>query len=817
MPIFVNIILPLSINTTYTYKVPQQWERKVATGKRVEVQFGAKRIYAAMISRVFTGDAPAYKVKPIVDVLDDAPIINLQQLKLWQWMAHYYMCSEGEVMMAALPSAFKLSSQTQLSLNPSFNEDFSLLNDSEYLIAEALISQDSISIADVQEILQRKTVFPLIKSLIEKGVVLVHEKLIQKYKARKAKFITLQEPYLNQEEALKKLFDDLARASKQLAIVMAYWQLRNTNHQSQLPAAQVIAKAAASSSQLNALVKKGVFSVVEKRVSRLNDVYDGEIVLYNLSPHQKAAKEQIEEHFTEKNVVLLHGITSSGKTQVYIELIKQQIAQGKQVLYLLPEIALTSQMIARLRKVFGSDVGVYHSKFNNNERIEIWQKVIAKEYKVLVGARSALFLPFVNLGLIIVDEEHDQSFKQFDPAPRYHARDSAIYLGTLYQAKILLGSATPSMESYYNAITSKKYGLVSLTERFGGVEPPKIELINISKARKQKQMKSVFSNQLLSEFKGALERGEQVIVFQNRRGYAPIVVCDACSWIPQCYQCDVSLTYHKYSHELKCHYCGYRRKMPSKCDSCETTYLKIEGFGTEKIEDELQTYFPKHRLGRLDLEVARTKTGFQKVINSFERKEIDILVGTQMITKGLDFGNVSIVGILSADKLINFPDFRAAERAYQLMLQVSGRAGRRSKQGKVLIQTLNPNYRVLNFVLQNNYHGFYSSEIHERMRFSYPPYVRTIALNIKNKHSDKVNASAFTLVKHLKAKLGNAILGPSVPYISRVRNYYIREALIKLPKNQQLTATKQFIAETIMKLKEDPKHKSTIVQLNVDP
>ncbi len=813
-----HIILPLAIPLEYSYEVTDEWKDKIAVGKRVEVQFGVKRIYAGVVKRIYekTLEEGEFKPKPILNVLDDDPILTQKQITFWDWLSKYYMCTEGEIMFNALPSGFKLSSQTKLLLNPNFNQDFSLLDDREYLIAEALTNQEEITIEDVQEILDLKNVFYIVKSLIEKSVIIAKEELQHKYKPKTKTCVRLTDEYLD-EGKLEVFFEEIKRAHKQQAILMAYIQMGQMGEKPLLDKKLVLQKANASSPQMKALVDKGVFEQVQVEVSRLKDDFEGEVVSYELSVHQEEAYSKIKTQFEEKNVVLLHGITSSGKTQVYIKIMQEVVDAGKQVLFLMPEIALTSQMIQRLRKVFGGQIGVYHSKFNFQERIEIWQKILRNEYKVVVGARSSMFLPFADLGLVIVDEEHDHSYKQFAPNPRYHARDASIYLAHLYGAKTILGSATPSIESFYNASILKKYGLVQMTQRFGGVEPPKIVIVNISEAIRQREMKSHFTSLLLSEIKQALKNEEQAILFQNRRGYSPYHICNDCGWIPKCHQCDVSLTYHKYANHLKCHYCGYTRNLVSKCDACGSTHLKIKGFGTEKIEDELQLQLPETKIARLDLETARTKHGSERVINSFQSGKVKVLVGTQMVTKGLDFDNVSIVGIVSADHLLNFPDFRATERAFQLMLQVSGRAGRRKKQGKVLIQTLNPNHQTLNYVLYNDYINFFKSELHDRNRYKYPPFVRMIRLTVKHKDKDKVNEAANLLARYLKEGLPKMVLGPTVPPVSRIRLYYLRQIVLKLPKDNKLVYYKEYIHQTVANMKQAKQFKSAVVGIDVDP
>lgn len=832
MPLYAHVILPLAVSQDYTYEIPLHLADSALVGMRAEVQFGAKRIYAGIIKKIFEAETPAFPTKPILNLLDEEPIVSNLQLQMWQWMSAYYLCSEGDIMTAALPSAYRLSSETKLSLNPSFNRDFSLLDDREYLIAEALTTNEEITIDQARDIIDARNAMVVIKSLLEKGVICVHEELVERYKPRTATFVGVPEKW-KEKQTLENLFKQLEKAPKQLTLFMTYMHYSILGKRNFIEKKMLIEKAQVSETVYKALAEKGIFEEEERVVSRLegptgNDLTQNALPDNNnkennnnsssLNELQEKVFADIKAQFEHKQVVLLYGVTSSGKTQIYIEFIRQIIADGKQALYLLPEIALTTQMVSRLKKVFGHQIGVYHSRFNDQERVEIWQKVLTGDYKVVIGARSALFLPFQTLGVIIIDEEHDPSFKQHEPAPRYNARDCAIYLAALHQAKTLLGSATPSVESYYNATKGQKYGFAALRERFGGVEPPKIEVVNLRKAAKINQMHSHFSEDLLREIKVAVQQGEQVIIFQNRRGYAPYLQCSQCEWIPQCISCDVSLTYHKYANELRCHYCGYRRKLIAQCDSCGSTNLQIQGFGTEKVEDELKIYFPDLKIGRLDLDVARTKTGFERVIQEFDEHKIHILVGTQMITKGLDFENVSLVGILSADHLLNFPDFRASERAFDLMMQVSGRAGRRQKQGRVLVQTMNPRYKVLDFLLNNDYHAFFVEEMYERMLHNYPPFCRLVTLTLKHPKQEIANNAAFELGSMLKKELQDKVLGPTVPLVAWVRNYHLRQILLKLDKSPTvLSRQKNFLKATVEKLQSAADFKSIVIQIDVDP
>lgn len=815
---FADIILPVLMPNTCTYAVPDLLVNNIAVGKRVEVQFGKKRMIAGIVKKIFDAESVAFNTKPIISIIDAEPITLPQQLQLWQFISQYYLCSEGEVMLSALPSAFRLSSETVLILNANFTPDLSLLDDQEFLVAEALSLQNELSITEVQAIIDKKNVYHLIKSMLEKGVIAVKEELVERYKPKTATYIQMLPAYKqNINNELKNLFEKLARAPKQQAILMAYMQISAASQINYVSKKELLEKANADTAALKMLIDKQVFMAFEQVVSRLEGKYLSPTINYELSTNQQVALNDIIHQFQTRKVVLLHGVTSSGKTQIYIQLIKQAIAQGKQVLYLLPEIALTTQMISRLQNVFGDEIGVYHSRFNDQERIEIWQRTLKSEYKVILGARSALFLPFANLDLVIVDEEHDPSYKQNQIAPRYHARDTAIYLASLYGAKTLLGSATPSIESYYHACQSHKYGLVTLQQRYGGVKPPFIEIINMFVAQQQKTVHSHFSTPLITQIKAALANKQQVIIFQNRRGYSPYLICETCQHLIKCHQCDVSLTYHKFNNELKCHYCGYSKKNTDKCEACQSTNIQIQGFGTEKIEDELKILLPNVNVARLDLDSTRAKKSFQQIINDFEEKKIDILVGTQMVTKGLDFENVNLVGIISADQLLHFPDFRANERAFQLMQQVSGRAGRRNEQGKVIIQAINTKHAVLQYVVANNYNNFYAVEIAERRKHSYPPFVRLLCITLKHQNNDTVNKAGFELAKNLKSQLEKRLLGPTVPIIAKIRNYFLRNILIKLePNSAQITYFKQFITQQIQALQQQKDFKNLIIVVDVD-
>lgn len=811
---FVEVILPLAIAINYTYRVPYEMNDQVTPGKRVVVQFGKSKLYTAIIARISEQAPEKYEAKYLLDILDAEPVVNTRQLHFWQWMADYYLCNVGEVMNAALPSALKLASETRIALNKDFEFDRSALNDREYLIVDALEIQPELTVSDIAKLLGQKTVMPILKLMFEKNIIHISEEVSDRYKPRKRTFITLNPVYHNQDQ-LKELFTILEkRAPKQADAVLAYIQL--SRKQSTISKNE-LAEAGVSAAVIKSLTEKEVFFAEEKNVSRLYDANDELESNFQLSQAQQTALATIKKKFTQKDAVLLYGVTSSGKTQLYIRLIEEMVNSGKQVLFLLPEIALTTHIVERVRQYFGSSIGVYHSRFNDNERVEVWQKVLTGQYRVVLGARSSVFLPFNELGLIVVDEEHETSYKQFDPAPRYNARDAAIYLANMHQAKVLLGSATPSFESFYNAHNGK-YGFAELTERFGGVEMPLTEVVSITEETKRKTIQSHFTSVLMNDINQALTHKEQVILFQNRRGYAPIILCKVCAYTPKCINCDVSLTYHKSSGKLHCHYCGYKEESPPVCPACGSTQLEYKGFGTEKIEDELRLMLPEARIARMDLDTTRSKNAFQNILNDLDEKRIDILAGTQMVAKGLDFAGVTVIGIISADSLLKYPDFRANERAFQLLSQVSGRAGRRGKQGKVIIQTYDPGHRVIKQVIEHDYTGLYNTEMTERKSFKYPPFYRLIKLDIKHKDPEVLYHQAEYLAKELRKQFDDRVIGPEYPLVGRIRNYFIKSILLKFEKdNVSLHKVKTTIREVILQYNTTKLSKGSIIQPDVDP
>ncbi|HTN07994.1 replication restart helicase PriA [Agriterribacter sp.] len=812
-PLFAEIIIPLALPKNYTWHIPYHLKDKAKAGCRVEVVLGKNKKYAGIIKRLHGNKPVAFEPKDILNVLDAEPIVFEQQMKLWEWIAQYYMCSEGEVMAAALPSYFKLSSETILMCNEEYGDDFSTLDNDEYIIAEALHIKKELRLTEVQQLLDASHVYPVIKRLIEKKICFVWEALKESYSAKKETYVVINPVYAD-DDALSGLMNNWGRAPKQLELLLSYLHLTKTEGEVTKPA--LLKKSGASDAQLKGLVEKNILWLEKRTVDRLRYLPLHINVDFSLTPAQQEVFEKLNGLFTEKQVCLLHGITSSGKTQIYIKLIEQYISQGKEVLYLLPEIALTSQIIRRLQKHFGGYIGIYHSKFNQNERIEIWNKIKTGELKIILGARSSLFLPFTNLGLIVVDEEHDTSFKQYDAAPRYNARDSAVYYATLFGSKVLLGSATPSLESYYNALQGK-YGLVVLNERYGGVQLPAIEIIDTKQIVRKDKSKIILSPQLKKAMESALERDKQIILFQNRRGYSPYQICAVCGWIPQCKHCDVSLTYHKLSNKLVCHYCGTTYPNAATCAACGNHTFVQRNFGTEKIEEYLEENFTKARIARMDVDSVKGKHAHDSLIQLFEQKRIDILVGTQMVVKGLDFEHVSLVGILDADSILSFADFRVNERAFQLMEQVSGRAGRKKEQGRVMIQVVNTKHPVLHFVQQHDYAAFFRHEIEGRERFFYPPFSRIILITFRHKLKERTAEAAQYFALGLQKEFGKYIIGPAEPPVNRVRNQYLMELLLKIPKDTAfINKCKTAIQGQVVHLHQNKTFRSVVIIINVD-
>jgi primosomal protein N' (replication factor Y) len=782
---FIDVILPIPLQKLFTYSVSAEEARILKTGMRVVVPFGKSKLYTAIVSNCHQKAPEGYEAKDVFQVLDTESIITEKQFKHWQWLANYYMCTLGEVLRAALPSALLLESETLIVKNPSFESESSL-NDDTFLIYEALEHQPELKIQDVSAILQRKQVMGKIQEMLKIGLIELKEALYEQYKPKYEKYLKLSDTYKD-KVTLNNFLDNL-KAPKQRQLVLNYFVV-NPQHDKSLIVSKFLKQAQCSAAVLKALSDKGFFEIFYERIDRVQ--FKGEVKkIAELSVAQNETFNAINNSFKSKDVCLLHGITSSGKTEIYMRLISQTLKAKKQILFLLPEIALTTQLIYRLQTFFGDKLAVFHSKYSLNERVEVWQQLLDNNPKaqIVIGARSAVLLPFTNLGLIIVDEEQESSYKQFDPAPRYHARDAAIILAQLHQAKVLLGSATPSLESFYNT-ENQKYKLVNLKERFGNVELPKIEMIDLKEQYKKKLMKGLFSTVLLQAISDTLAKNEQVIIFQNRRGFAPIVTCNTCGITPHCPNCDVSLTYHKLKHNLQCHYCGYNEAMPIQCKACGNTTLDTRGFGTEQIANALQDFYPDVSIGRMDFDTTRGKYAYQKLINDFQEGNTKILVGTQMLAKGLDFSKVTLVGVMLADNMLNYPDFRAHERSFQLLQQVAGRAGRNS-QGTVLIQTYNPHHPVLKQVCAHNYDAMYTEQIKERQQYKYPPFVRLVKIILKHKDAHRLYRASTWLDKSLRQVFKEAVLGPSDPPVSRIRNQYIKTFLIKFSKNDNLSMSK---------------------------
>ena len=820
---YIDVILPLPLPDFFTYHVPEEWRDAVEIGKRALVPFGKNKYYSAIVYKIHENKPQGYLVKDILSVLDEFPIVNDLQLRFWKWIADYYLCTYGEVMAAALPSVFKLASETKIRLHPEFSGEISSLTEKDVLIVTELTNKDSLTIGQIEKLLNKSYVVSQIKNLIDKGVILVLEEVEERYVPKKETFLYLDEQYSLNNTALSKLLEELEESKQtqlQADVLLLFLSLAHKDGASCIRKSDFLKYEQVTESRISSMIKKKILVAQSMEVSRLGGFkqkYSTESI--QLNPHQQQALGEIKNLFQTHDKVLLHGVTGSGKTELYIKLIQETITAGKQVLYLLPEIALTVQIIDRLSAYFGNEIGVYHSHFNDLERAEIWNRTMKKEaseYKIILGARSSIFLPFNNLGLIIVDEEHDFSYKQFDPTPRYNARDAAVVLAGLHNAKICFGTATPSLETYFNT-QQKKYGLVTLYHRHGGLQLPEIHVINVIKEKYNNRLHSHYTQTLITAIEEALDRKEQVILFQNRRGFSLHLECGMCGYVPVCKHCDVTLTYHKYRKELRCHYCGYTDKVPNKCPQCKNNVLEMRGFGTEKVEEEIKIFFPDAKIARLDYDSTRNKNAYRRILSDFEDRKIDILVGTQMVTKGLDFENVSVVGILNADNMLNYPDFRSLERSFQLMMQVSGRAGRKNKRGLVLIQTYNPKHEIFEYLKSNDYYALFGRLLKERNIFYYPPVTRLIKITLKHKDQNILNKAAAFLAEILKSQLGKLVLGPEYPLVTRVKNLYQKNILIKLPINKQMQEHKQYIFQQTKELTSNNPFKTIKINIDVDP
>lgn len=820
--LYVEAILPLPLYSTFTYSVPDSLADKISVGSRILVQFGRRKYYTALVASLCSTPPKDYEVKEIVDLLDSSPIVRRPQIQFWEWMADYYMCAPGDVMKAALPSALKPESETVVTLNrdyePSAGEPMS---EKEALVFSLLEHEGKMRLTDIEHSLEIGDVARLINIMFEKGIIEVAERMVNKYRAVKKTMVKLTIDR-DDHDALHEFMHLVSRSRKQEQMLLNFLdQSRFLNRSEPLvdiEKEQLLKGSNGSPAILKALCDKGILTTYKVVVNRFESAAPNSTTSpASLSEAQQKALTEIRESFRDYSTVLLHGVTGSGKTEIYTHLIDEVIRQGNQVLYLVPEISLTTQLTDRVRKVFGNRLIVYHSKFSDSERVDIWKRVLSSnEPLIVLGARSALFLPFHRLGLVIVDEEHESSYKQYDPAPRYNARDSAIMLAHMHGAKTLLASATPSIETYYKSL-NKKYGLVKLTERFNGANLPDVDFIDLREMRKRKTIKGMISTPLKLITQETLEQGGQAIIFQNRRGFAPVAICRTCGWTPKCRDCDVSLVYHKQSNMLRCHYCGYSTLLPRVCPACGENTIDVYGYGTERIAEDLHQLLPGHRVARMDLDTTRNKDGYQEIIEEFSSGETDILVGTQMVTKGLDFDNVRLVGVINADTLLNFPDFRSNERAFNMLEQVSGRSGRRKERGRVLIQTSRPDDPVLGFVRNHDYEGFYESEIADRQTFGYPPFTKVIMLYVKNRNATAVDKAASFLAGSLRNIFGNRVLGPDRPFVSRIATMHLRSIMLKVEAAASMKKVKELCRRAYLDVASDPDVKSSTIYYDVDP
>lgn len=820
--LFAELLLPVPVPRLFTYRVPRMLQEKILVGQRAIVQFGDRKILTGLIAAVHNQPPAEYEAKYILEILDDYPVVTELQFKLFRWIADYYLCSLGEVMNAALPSGLKLSSESMVQLHPSFNLEESTLefSDRERQLLRHL-ANEAMDYSSIAKLLGVKNLYSILKSLVRKDAVILYEEVKEKYKPKTEKKVRLAGEY-NKADALEKLFETLASKPKQEAVLLKYLQEVPVLAHAETNREGIVKKKLLSDdlseSSLATLVRNNVFEEFEVIVSRFQEEEKSAPYNIQLSDDQLRVQHDILKNFQQHDITLLRGITGSGKTEIYINLVRQALDAGSQALYLLPEIAVTTQIVQRLKKIFGDTVGVYHSRFSDNERVEVWNGILHGKYKFVIGVRSSIMLPFDNLGLIIVDEEHDPSYKQQEPAPRYNARDVAMVMGQLHHSKVLLGSATPSIETFYHA-RQGRYGFVVLDKRFGDAQLPTVELADMGRERKQKTNKGDFSGLLLKRIDEALTQKQQVIIFQNRRGYSPMVSCEDCGWIPKCVNCAVSLTYHQYKHALVCHYCGYREQLPNHCPICTSPRIKTMGYGTEKLEEELNLHFPDAKVQRMDLDTTRSKTGYETIIDQFERGETNILVGTQMVTKGLDFNHVSLVGIFNADRMMHFPDFRSYERAYQLITQVSGRAGRRDKPGTVVIQTSNPQHPLLHTILNHGHEEFYEAQLNDRYLHDYPPFARLVGITVKHIDKKVCRLTADAVAAILRSTLtGVKVFGPGEPMISKIRNQFLLSILVKIPRGKtDLINTKHILQGEIEKILKVKEHRNSRVIIDVDP
>lgn len=821
---FADVILPLPLVGTFTYNLPASFHQKVQAGCRVVVPFGQRKFYSAIVVRIHD-EKPSYATKDILEILDAEPILLPMQKKLWEWMADYYLCTEGEVYKAALPSGLKLESESVVVLNAEFEDDTSF-TPSEQKVMDVLTQEEELSLASLQKETGIRSLPSVVKNLLEKGAVLMKEEVKRLCCPKVMHCVRLSPEYLDGKK-LNAVLDEMKRAPRQIELLRTYLDLskasaalslHHTSLLEEVPKAVLLRESGASQAVFAALKAKGILEVYEKEVSRLSsDPMPEECCLHSLTDEQQKALSDIRAQFQTHEVCLLHGVTSCGKTEIYIHLIHEAIRQGQQVLYLLPEIVLTAQLTDRLKRVFGERLGVYHSKYSDAERVEIYRKMLSDSpYDIIVGVRSSVFLPFQRLGLVVVDEEHESSYKQQDPAPRYHARSVALILARMAHAKTLLGTATPSLDTYYHC-QQGRYGLVSLRTRYRHVQLPEIEVVDMADLYRRKLIHGPFSPQLMQHIREALESRQQVILFLNRRGYAPMVECHACGWVPRCQNCDVSLTYHKVGHRMTCHYCGAVYDIPSACPSCESSDLYNRGYGTERIVDDIHTIFPEARVARMDLDTTRSRRNYEQILDDFRCGKTDILVGTQMVAKGLDFDRVCVVGILDAGSMLNQPDFRSYERAFQMMAQVSGRAGRRSRRGKVILQTKDVKASVIHQVVQNDFEGMCAEQMEERKLFLYPPYCRLIDVYLKHRNEEVIERMSRSMAGLMRQVFGNRVLGPDRPYVSRVQSLHIRKIVLKIEPSLSLKEVRERLRRIQNYLLDTPDFRSGQIYYDVDP
>ncbi|ADX67110.1 primosomal protein N' [Weeksella virosa] len=812
---FAEIILPLSLNGTFTYHLSKYDLQQIKVGQRVSVPFGTQKLYTGIVHSLHQNKPELYKTKGIHAFLDQEPLVTQKQIELWEWIASYYMCSLGDVYRNALPSALKLESLTYVRLvDPNFDA-IEILTEPEILVVKALQNTTMLSVNEIALIIEDFSAIQVLKSLWEKGVVRVDEKLHEKYTPKIENYVRILPDLKKNELEFRKAIQQLDKAPKQRETLLRLIALETqTTKPIKVPE---LVKQGSSNAAINAMVEKNILQVYQLQSSRVDKEESDKESISLLTKAQQYALQELKSGFLTHSIALLHGVTSSGKTELYLQLMQDYLAEKKTVLYLLPEIGVTTQIVQRVKKHFGERVGVYHSKYNQNEKVELWQNTLHQKYDIIIGSRSAVFLPLKNLGLVIIDEEHESSYKQIDAKPYYNARDTALVLAKKFSAKVVLGSATPSLETYYYA-QKGVYKYISLTERFGKVPLPSINLVDLRKAQKEKEITEDISHILRNAIQEELDRKKQVIIFQNRRGFAPVTECETCGYTPECPNCDVSLTYHKLFNQLKCHYCGHAQSKPVRCPSCGSNSLVTKGIGTEQIQLQLEKIFPAAIIKRMDVDAMRKKFAYEKLIEEFQNKEIDILVGTQMITKGLDFGDVTLVGVIRADSLLNFPDFRAHEKAFQLLTQVAGRAGRREEQGKVLIQAYNPDHQVLQNVTTYNYSQTMKDILYERKSFHYPPFTRLIQFRFKHKNQERVRKTAEQFVELLRPHfMPHLLLGPEEPSVARINNLYIMQVMLKINENQSPSKIKRFVQNQIEKLHTISVYRSVRLEIDVDP